>query len=83
MSQRADNFPAMHASLFAIRTSRSFQRVALIQGKHALHTHILGLSGRRYVVEGILQDEPGNQGRVSLATLVVPIQMHTHLQTIY
>jgi hypothetical protein len=31
-------------------------------------TQILGQSGRRYAVERILQDKPGNQGRVYLAT---------------
>ncbi|CAA9965777.1 Serine/threonine protein kinase [Pyrenophora teres f. maculata] len=31
-------------------------------------TRVLGQSGRRYLVERILQDKPGNQGRVYLAT---------------
>ncbi|KAH7363707.1 kinase-like domain-containing protein [Pyrenochaeta sp. MPI-SDFR-AT-0127] len=31
-------------------------------------TRVLGQSGRRYIVERILQDKPGNQGRVYLAT---------------
>ena len=31
-------------------------------------TRALGQSGRRYIVERILQDKPGNQGRVYLAT---------------
>jgi hypothetical protein len=29
---------------------------------------VVGQSGRRYLVERILQDKPGNQGRVYLAT---------------
>ncbi|KAF1850517.1 kinase-like protein [Cucurbitaria berberidis CBS 394.84] len=31
-------------------------------------TRVLGQSGRRYLVERVLQDKPGNQGRVYLAT---------------
>ncbi|EDU50402.1 serine threonine protein kinase [Pyrenophora tritici-repentis] len=31
-------------------------------------TRVLGQSGRRYLVERILQDKPGDQGRVYLAT---------------
>jgi hypothetical protein len=31
-------------------------------------TRVLGQSGRRYLVERILQDKPGSQGRVYLAT---------------
>lgn len=31
-------------------------------------TKVLGRSGRRYTVEKLLQDKPGNQGRVYLAS---------------
>ncbi|KAF1923226.1 uncharacterized protein M421DRAFT_407270, partial [Didymella exigua CBS 183.55] len=35
-------------------------------------TRVLGQSGRRYFVERILQEKPGNQGRMYLATEVDP-----------
>lgn len=38
----------------------TFQRAAAL-------TRVLGQSGRHYVVDKILQEKPGNQGRVYLA----------------
>ena len=41
-------------------------------------TRVIGQSGRRYVVERLLQDRPGNHGRVYLATLVDTIRNKQH-----
>jgi len=41
-------------------------------------TRVIGQSGRRYVVERLLQDRPGNHGRVYLATLVDTIPNKQH-----
>ena len=42
---------------------------------------VLGQSGRHYLVEHILQNKSGNQGRLYLATSVDPSQINTDLQS--